>query len=68
MWNWYQFMRSFIYFKDTFFFCSKDDQGKELEQTMNKSGMNGHALFVKCDISNETDVQVCIQYGYMTSL
>ena len=35
---------------------------------MNKSGMNGQALFVKCDISNEEDVQVCNQHRYMTSL
>ena len=29
-----------------------------MAETLNKSGVSGQALFVKCDISNEADVQV----------
>ena len=34
------------------------DLGKEVAESLNKSGMIGQVLFVKCDISNEDDVKV----------
>ena len=35
-----------------------EDLGKDLEKSLNESGLDGQTLFVNCDISVETDVQV----------
>ena len=41
---------------------STEDLGKEVADSLNKSGMIGQVLFVKCDISNEDDVKVMLLY------
>ena len=40
------------------FFLTTEELGKEVAESLNKSGMSGQVLFVKCDISNEDDVKV----------
>ena len=44
----------------TFVYLCLEDLGRELEESLNANGLKGQILFVKCDITSETDVQVDI--------
>ena len=41
-----------------FVFLTSEDVGKELEKSLNNSGLPGRTLFVKCDVSKQDQVQV----------
>ena len=37
-----------------------DDVAKELENTVNKSGVPGESYYVRCDVTDEDDIKVTI--------
>ena len=51
---------SHYYKVEHWFIFSTEDLGKEVAESLNKSGMIGQVVFVKCDISNEDDVKVIL--------
>ena len=39
--------------------CLTEEAGKVLATSLNKAGSEERALFVRCDISKQDDVEVC---------
>ena len=44
-----------------------EEAGKDLELSLNRECSDERALFVRCDISNQDDVQVSMEWGYFFS-
>ena len=43
-----------------------EELGKELEKSLNESGLSGKVLYLKCDVTKEDDIKVIIKFLIQT--
>ena len=41
-----------------FLFFITDDVGKELENSINERGVPGQSLYIRCDVTDENEIEV----------